>query len=232
MHEPETQLPPEDEADLVALADGNLDAARRAAVEVRVAAEPALAEALRCQRAALALLAAADAVAMPPALRARVAELERRRRRARRWIPVFGAAMATAAAAIVLMVASGGPRVQDVIDAALRPATADAAPREEIDGLRFPRYERWRPVGVRSDDIGGRATRTVFYERDGTRIAYTIVAGPALPGGERRRVFTVDGRRAVQWNRAGHTCLVSGDVDASTLVDFAERSGPRPTAAG
>ena len=40
MREPDTHLTPEDEADLVALADGNLDAARRAEVEARVAAGP------------------------------------------------------------------------------------------------------------------------------------------------------------------------------------------------
>jgi hypothetical protein len=225
MNEMQTHLPPEDEADLVALADGSLDAARRAEVEARVAAEPALAAALSCQRAALALLATADAVTMPPALRARVCELHagrvRARRRLRVWIPVFGAAMATAAAAIVLMVASGGPGVEDVIVTALRPATAHAAPREQIDGVRFPAYENWRAVGARTDEIGGHATRTVFYERGGRTIAYTIVERPALPGGEHRRLLTIDGRPAVQWNRDGRTCLISGDVDPATLVDLA-----------
>ena len=100
MTEPETHLPPEDEADLVALADGNLDPARALEVEARVAADSVLADALAEQRAALALLATADTVAMPPALRLRVAEIEARgagvcgagcgsgsRRSARRWPP-------------------------------------------------------------------------------------------------------------------------------------------------
>jgi anti-sigma factor RsiW len=225
MHGPDTHLTPEDEADLVALADGNLDAARRVDVEARVAAEPALAEALRCQRSALALLATADEVSMPPALRARVCAIkagrDRARRRLRLWVPVVGAAMATAAAGIVLLVASGGPSVDDVVTAALRPATAEAAPREQIDGVRFPAYENWRAVGARTDDIGGRATRTVFYERGGKQIAYTIVERPALPGGEHRRLLTLDGRPALQWNRDGHTCLISGDVDPATLLDLA-----------
>ena len=73
--------------------------------------------------------------------------------------------------------------------------------------------------------IDGRATRTVFYERRGRRVAYTIVARPALPGGGQ---LTFHGRRAVQWTRAGHTCLVSGDVDPAVLVDLAAES----TAAG
>jgi hypothetical protein len=236
MYEPHTHLPPGDEADLVALADGNLDASRRVEVEARVAAEPALAQALSRQRAALAMLATAGAVPMPPELRARVAELELQRARARRrlrlWIPGFGAAMAAAAAAVMLMVASGGPGVDDVIAAAARPATADAAPREQIDGLRFPHYERWRAVGARADEIGGRATRTVFYERDGETIAYTIVARPALPGGQQRRLLRLHGRPAVQWNRAGHTCLISGDVDPTTLLDLAGRSESWRTSAG
>jgi anti-sigma factor RsiW len=235
MHQPDTHLPLSDEADLVALVDGNLRAARRVEVEARVAADPALAAALSCQRRALALLATAETVTMPPALRARVCELHAgrvraRRRRLRRWVPAFGAAIATAIAAIVLMVASGGPGVADVIDAALLPATADAAPREQIDGLTFPEYEGWRATGVRTDEIAGRATRTVFYERDGMRIAYTIVERPALPGGEHKRLLTIDGRRAVQWNKAGHTCLISGHVDDATLLDLAAASSRRTSA--
>ena len=159
---------------------------------------------------------------MPPVLRARVAELETaRRRRLRLWLPAFGAAMATAAAAIVLLVAGGGPGVDDVLGAALRPATAQAAPREQIDGLTFPRYKKWRAAGVRSDVIGGRPTRTVFYERAGKRIAYTIVARPALGGGSKRRLIEVGGRRVVQWTVRDHTCLLSGDVDPATLVALA-----------
>jgi anti-sigma factor RsiW len=228
MTESDPHLPPSDEADLVALADGNLDAASRAEVEARVAASPTLAEALRCQRQALALLATADAVTMPPELRARVCELQagrvRPRRRLRIWVPAFGAAMATAAAAIVLMVASSGPGVDDVLVAGLRPATAEAAPHEQIDGLTFPAYENWRATGVRTDSIGGRETRTVFYERDGMEIAYTIVARPAIPGGEQRRLLEIGGRPAVQWTKDGHTCLVSGNVAPATLVDLASRS--------
>jgi anti-sigma factor RsiW len=228
MTEPETHLPPDDEADLVALADGNLDPARRLEVEARVAADPVLADALGTQRAALALLATVDAVSMPPALRLRVSEIEARGARARRglrlWIPAFGAAMAAATTAIVLMLASGSPGVDDVVTAALRPATAEASPREQIDGLTFPSYKKWQATGKRADVIGGRETRTVFYERDGKQIAYTIVAGPALEGGEKRRLMKIDGRPAVQWIRDGHTCLISGDVDAATLINLVEWS--------
>lgn len=226
MTEPERNLPPEDEADLVALADGNLDRSRTLEVEARVAADPVLADALAGQRAALALLATADAVSMPPALRLRVAEIEARgarvRRRLRLWIPAAGAAVT---AAIVLMLFSGGgPGVADVVGAALRPATAVASAREQIDGLTFPTYKQWRATGTRTDTIGGRRTRTVFYERDGRQVAYTIVARPALGGGEERQLMKIDGRPAVQWTRDGHTCLISGDVDAVTLINLVDWS--------
>jgi anti-sigma factor RsiW len=50
-------LEPAEEADLVALADGCLPPGRREEIEARVAADPAVAAALECQRRALALLA-------------------------------------------------------------------------------------------------------------------------------------------------------------------------------
>jgi anti-sigma factor RsiW len=59
MTTPFPHLPPETEADLVALADGRLHADRRAEVQARVAADPVLAAELATQRAALGALAAA-----------------------------------------------------------------------------------------------------------------------------------------------------------------------------
>ena len=50
-------LEPAEEADLVALADGGLPPGRREEIEARVAADPAVAAALECQRRALAFLA-------------------------------------------------------------------------------------------------------------------------------------------------------------------------------
>jgi anti-sigma factor RsiW len=70
MSEPRRQLSPSTEADLVALAGGNLDPARRKRVEARVAAHPVLAAALEGQRAALGAISAATAgVTAPPAVR-------------------------------------------------------------------------------------------------------------------------------------------------------------------
>ena len=75
MQDANPHLPPEDEADLVALADDRLPPARRAEVEARVAAEPSLAAALESQRAALALIACLVTPA-PLELRLRVEELK------------------------------------------------------------------------------------------------------------------------------------------------------------
>ena len=67
-------LPPEDEADLAALADGCLTGPRRAELAARVAADPTLAEALERQRTALAMIAAAAESASLD-LRLRIEEL-------------------------------------------------------------------------------------------------------------------------------------------------------------
>jgi anti-sigma factor RsiW len=66
------QLHPADEADLVALADDCLRPCRRAELEARVAADPALATALERQRRALAMLATARPPCPTAALRARI----------------------------------------------------------------------------------------------------------------------------------------------------------------
>jgi hypothetical protein len=220
MNEPETHLPPEVEADLVALADGNLRPSRRVEVEARVAAEPELAAALARQRKALSLLAGLDTPA-PLELRLRVEELKARRRRIRtgRWLTAAFLATASATAALLLLLASGDPRVEDVFAVALRPATAPVAGGEQVDGLRFPQPKDWRAVGTRRDVIGGRETRTVFYEKDAKRIAFTIVARPALS--KHDRTLIADGRRAYMWPRAGHTCIISGDVPLALLRNAA-----------
>jgi hypothetical protein len=216
MTEPGTHLTPEDEADLVALADGNLSPTRRAEVDARVAAHPALADALARQRSALALLAGLDTPA-PLALRLRVEELKDHRRRLRRgrWLPAAFLATASATAALLLVLISGGPAVEDVFAGTQGPATAPAAGNEQIDGAQFPHPEGWAATGTRSDEIGGRATRTVFYEKDGQRIAYTIVAAPALQ--EHDWILRSGKRLAYAWPKDDRTCIISGDVDEAML---------------
>jgi anti-sigma factor RsiW len=216
----------EDEADLVALADGCLYGARRTDLEARMASDPALADALAQQRAALAMLASVSAPP-PHALRERIGQLESGRRRGRRrlrrrWLPASGLAVATVAAAVLVLV-GGGPAVDDVLAVGARPATASTALGKPVDGVWFPTYEKWRTTGERTDVVDGRATRTVFYERDGRTIAYTIVAGPALEeDGTLHAVTGAGGRTAVTWTRRGRTCVISGSrIDARTLAGLA-----------
>jgi anti-sigma factor RsiW len=216
MTEPDTHRPPEVEADLVALADGNLRPSRRIEVEARVAADPALAAALGRQRTALSMLSALDTPA-PLELRMRVEELKARRRRFRRarWIPAAFLATASATAALLLVLVSNGPALDDVFAVALRPATAPVAGGEEIDGLRFPQPKGWDAVGSRRDTVAGRETMTIVYRKGAQRIAYTIVARPALV--KHDRVYASDGRRAYVWPKGDRTCIISGDVSEALL---------------
>ena len=89
---------------------------------------------------------------------------------------------------------------------------------------------------MRTDEIGGRDTKTVFYRHEGRRIAYTIVEGEQLawpPGSDRveqdgvkMRVFEGDGRTAVTWRRNGRTCILSStDVPADQMVELAAWKG-------
>src|SRR5439155_27097473 len=106
---------------------------------------------------------------------------------------------------------------------------------QQQDGVRFPNYLAkfgWRAVGTRTDSIGGRATRTVFYVHDGQRIAYTIVGGkaPDRPGGSKATVggvaLIVFKPGAVTWERQGHTCVMSGGgVPRATLLTLASWKG-------
>jgi hypothetical protein len=93
-------------------------------------------------------------------------------------------------------------------------------------------------VGTRTDEIGGRKTRTVFYEKDGKRIAYTIVEGDALsaPGdaatatreGTELQWIESEGRTVVTWERGGHTCVLSAvqpEVPTNDLLELAGWKG-------
>ena len=227
-------------ADLSALADGTLDPARRDEVEARIAASPELRVLYERERGvAEALRRAGSVTRAPAAVRARVeAERARRHRVARR--PVYAATLAAAlAVAIVLMVMlvlpEGTPGAPSVGQAAelgsLGPAAPGPAPDpdapavklgRDVEGTYFPNWSAkfgWRAVGQRVDRINGRLARTVFYEDNGRRIAYTIIAAPALaqpPGpvssvkGTELRTMTLGGRTVVTWRRAGHTCVLSG----------------------
>jgi hypothetical protein len=243
------QFDPDLEGQLAALADGRLDVAKRAALEVRIGAEPALAQALADQRLATRVISAAAAsVDAPHDLRMRIDRAARPSQRRRRfWLPAGGLAGAAAAAAVTIVVLTAGEEltVRGAVAAGTRPpegevsfdSSNDPVLRDRVEQVLFPNFGGkfgWTPVGVRADRIDSRDTRTVFYERGGKRLAYTIVAGAAVDqpgdatvsttGGVELRTFTEKGRRVVTWQRQGHTCVMSGigvaDVDLATLASW------------
>jgi hypothetical protein len=128
--------------------------------------------------------------------------------------------------------APGAPTVASAATLALRaplhPAGSELGKTETLSrptvgGLAFPAWVReygLEAVGARTDPLGDRTATTVFYDRDGARVAYTIVSGHALPRGTAAREsmlrgttlwsFTESGRAVVTWLRGGHTCVLSG----------------------
>jgi hypothetical protein len=192
-----------------------------------------LADVLREQEAELAVIRSRSEQA-PPRLRAWLAnELARTRVTRRRRLAVAAACATAVALAITLLIAlpGGGEKVSvaDAAAAGARPATEPppATSRNEyllarsVERVPFPSWRKfgWRAVGARRDRIDGRTAETVFYERRGRKVAYTIVSGSPLPRGDgartvRARVdfgrLTLDGRAVVTWQRKGHTCVLSG----------------------
>ena len=104
---------------------------------------------------------------------------------------------------------------------------------DDVGEVYFPDWSRrgWRPVGQRVDRLGDRRAVTVYYRRGSTRIAYTILAAPALdrPATPKRWLHGVElesfisgDRMIVTWQRTGHTCVLSGaGVRAGTLAQLA-----------
>jgi hypothetical protein len=240
--------------ELTQLADGTLSGARRTALEERVRSSPELAAALERQRSAVTALRGL-VVAAPAGLRERV-EAERRRPsapvRRRRFALGGGLAAATAAAALVaalvLPTGSGGPSVVEASQLSDLPAAQASVPVDRSnpklldaagDGVPFPNLAAefaWREAGARSDELDGRETTTVFYERDGRRIGYTIVSGKAIDPPDEAAKHQVNGvalsstadgaKRIVTWLRGGRTCVMSGDkVSTAELLELASWKG-------
>lgn len=208
----------------------------------------------------VAVLAAARARDRAPAtLRARIERERAAHRTARRRpnlrVRVYaGAAIAVAAlaAALVLILPSGTPGTPTVAEAAalsLRgaaqpaPAVTSAGPGTRlgaaVDEVYFPDWQSkpgWRAVGQRTDTLAGRRAVTVYYQRGGDQVAYTIVATPPLAEPRARtlqarsltvRALTSGGRTVVTWRRLGDTCvLVSRTLDAHALAELAAWSAP------
>jgi anti-sigma factor RsiW len=227
------------QAELALLVDGQLEPQRAAALEARADLAPriALVRAGRDQ-----LRAAAASVEAPFELRRRVDALGTRPIGRRRWRPLAALAGVGAAAAVALVLATtgGAPTVTAVLDAAgASPAAAISSSGGPllpvaVEGVRFPNYQEkfgWRAVGRRDDEIDGRDVTTVFYERGGERVSYSIVAGDALaePDGEDveaegTRLRRIGAGNAVTWRRLGHTCVMDGS-SAVSLAAVAELAG-------
>jgi len=250
----ETHTQPElsesDRRDLAALADGLLTGRRAAALEARIAREPALAAALARQRAAVATTHdAAGTISAPSSLRERVgaAPAPRAASRRRRGLVPAVAVLAAVALVAVLVLPSGTPGAPSVVEAAAvaqrpavepapGPATAKLLDRRAA-GLPFPDWSQkfgWRATGARTDTLAGRRLTTVFYEKGARRIAYTIVGGTALDApagsdsvveGTRVRLVRTDRATLVTWERRGHTCVLSGTADPETLRKLAGWKG-------
>jgi anti-sigma factor RsiW len=252
---PPDNLSDEQLAELAGLADGTLPADRRAEAEARVAASPQLRSALQRQMVALEALRGTTEIGAPARLRA---DIERRKAgRARRPAPVAYGRRALVAAGIAAVLAavlvlpgalSGGLSVQDAAAFAQKPPTAGAPGKvpgtpqllqAEVDGVPFPDYAAkfgWNPVGTRHDERNGRDATTVYYEKNGRTVAYTIVSGDALDppsdartttrNGVEYRSFRDDGRAVVTWERDGHTCVLSSTAaPRPALVALADWRG-------
>lgn len=237
-------------ADLAAAADGMLPSARQAELEAMAEQDPGLAAALDEQRRAVSLIQGAAAeVHAPLALRERLeADRVRHQRQAprRRW---FSLALAGAAAAAVflavLFAAPGGPTLEDAAAFASQPANGPAPAAQgallalEQDGVAFPAWAEnfgWKATGSRSGEIDGRPATTVYYEKDGKTLAYTIVSGDSLgspdgattieAAGTPIDLFDAGGVRAATWERSGHTCILVGEgVPDAKLAELAGWSG-------
>jgi hypothetical protein len=244
-------------ADLSALADGTLDPARRGDVEARIAASPELAALYERERRVVAALHHARATdRAPDRLRARLEAARPPRTTVvrRRFAYAGGVAVALAgvALAVVLALPSGTPGAPSVSDAAAlaargpaqgppapNPASPQSLLRQNVGDVYFPNWMTsfgWRAVGSRTDQLGDRKAVTVYYDWKHRRVAYTIVAGPALaePAGHRTwlngtELYTLNlnGRLVVTWREGGDTCVLSGDgVSAAKLQKLAAWSGP------
>jgi hypothetical protein len=164
---------------------------------------------------------------------------------------VLGGAVAAVAAVMVALVLTGAPGGPTVADAARLAATTppnEPAPASaghgssrldaSVDGVVFPDFTQafgWRQVGMRRDQVNGRAATVVYYEKGGKRIGYVILAGSALPvppgaqsferHGVRYHALAVDGRPTVTWERLGHTCVLTGAASRSELLALAAWRG-------
>jgi hypothetical protein len=131
-------------AELAALADGSVAPERRAALEARIAASPALADRLAEQERAVALVrGAAEEVGAPAGLRARLeAQRSARTVRAPRRLALGGVAAAAVAAVAIAVAVVGSGSHGARFQAALGPTPLAPGARGEATLTRTP--SGWR----------------------------------------------------------------------------------------
>jgi hypothetical protein len=182
---------------------------------------------------------AAQTERAPAALRAEIGAIrtERASRRGRRIsfrLPFRYASggLVALVAVVVALVATlggggvGGPSIAQAAALAARgPVLAAPAPDPKapdtllsvrVGDLQFPTWQNeggWRSSGARTDVIGNRTVKTVYYKAHGRQIAYSIVSAPALAGlnthGERYATVSQNGRTVIVWEEQNHTCVLS-----------------------
>lgn len=182
----------------------------------------------------------------PVRLREQIEAGRARGRRPAGVIPALGAAAVTlaviVAVSVLLIIPGGTPGAPSIASAATlatrgadlpAPATDPSAVyrlKAKVGSLHFPNWQEnpgWRAVGSRTDRLGDRDVTTVYYRRDGTTIAYSIVSSPTLPA-TRWTTFTLHGRTVFTWWQRDHTCMLSGTgVDGATLQSLARASGAK-----
>ncbi len=207
------------------------------------------------QQRTAALIASID-IEAPPSLhgyvRGHVTRAEPRQRAHARRRAVLGGALAGVTAIVLVLVLALGsagkttppPTVTQAAALGLQPAT-QAAPSENPQargqlaianaGVPYPYWgaRNWQSAGLRTDTLSGRTVTTVYYTSPrGRRIAYSIVAGPALKWPAGAHTATWNGTRfdvlhpanatLITWRRAGHTCiLIARGVSTKTLLTLA-----------
>jgi hypothetical protein len=197
-------------------------------------------EAALAERGRALVAEAVAATQAPAVLRERIEADRGRARpspRRRRRVALAGSLAGLAAAAAVVLVISLGagpaPSVTEASQLGHRAPTLPAPAidtrnrsllRTSVDGTPFPDWSGefpWRAAGARRDTLKGRPATTVFYDDPrGQRLAYTIVGGGPLDRPDGARRLTVRGttfdllrrgpENVVVWERAGHTCVMSG----------------------
>jgi hypothetical protein len=233
-----TELSHRDRAALVGLADGTLPERAHRRAEARVRAVPDADRLIaRQRRVARALGTGLEVPVAAPARRSAAPRL----------------VLAGALAAVLVAIAVLAPRgerstVEQAADLAKVPATqaapeaAGPALRADVEGVRFPSWGEefgWHATGMRRETLDGRRAETVYYEHEGHRIAYTIIAGRPLPRPEHARVIRRDGLEisvyhdpshgghdVAVFRRGGRTCVLAGHVlELETLIKLAAWQG-------